>query len=263
MPFFQKNCAHEFKTDLSPVSEADLASHRLLVRALDELRPRLPVISEESADQAMVAPADTYWLVDPLDGTKEFLKGKPQFTVNVALMRQGRPILGVVFAPVLGLMYEAAEGVGAWRQEGAEPRVSLRTRAADLAHLTVVASRDHSGPRVKQMLSKLASPAVTSIGSSLKFCLVAEGRTDLYFRDRPTMEWDTAAAQCVVETAGGRVLDLDGDALPYGKPGLRNTGFVVVGDSRFPWQSLAPGEDNRAAFRAFFTTVYREAAAAD
>ena len=256
MPFFQNGCAHQLKSDLSPVTEADLASHGFLMKALGELQPGCPVVSEESAGvQAPESPMNDYWLIDPLDGTKGFLKGKPEFTVNIALMRTGRPRLGLVHAPALGLTYLAADEKGAWRQQGENPPAAIRTRPADLSRLTVVASKDHVGPRVQRLLSKLPAPAVTNIGSSLKFCLVAEGRTDLYFRDLPTMEWDTAAAQCVVEAAGGLVRDLNGEPLRYGKPGLRNSTFIVIGDPKFPWQDLAPGTDNLEAFRAFFTEV--------
>src|SRR5262249_13813766 len=137
------------------------------------------------------------------------------------------------------LTYFAQPGRGAWRQEGRNPDIAIQTRAAEVDRLTVVASRDHSGPRVKRLLEMLPSPEVTSIGSSLKFCLVAEGSADLYFRDGPTMEWDTAAAQCVLEAAGGLVLELNGESLCYGKPGLKNPAFVAVGSPSFPWHKLA------------------------
>jgi 3'(2'), 5'-bisphosphate nucleotidase len=237
--FFQKEFSHHLKADRSPVTEADTASHTFLMKALDELTPGLPVVSEESAGvEASISPLTDYWLIDPLDGTKSFLKGRPEFTVNLALMREGKPSLGVVWAPALDLMYLAEAGQGAWRQRGAETPRPIQSRRADLSHMTVVASKDHSGPRVKRMLARLSSPEVTNIGSSLKFCLVAEGSADLYFRDLPTMEWDTAAAQCVVEAAGGRVLDLSGEPLRYGKPGLRNSGFVTLGDPGLRWKDL-------------------------
>jgi 3'(2'), 5'-bisphosphate nucleotidase len=237
--FFQKEFSHRLKADRSPVTEADMASHTFLVKALDELTPGLPVVSEEIVGiEKSIAPRTDYWLVDPLDGTKSFLKGLPEFTVNLALMRLGNPALGVVWAPALDLMYLGHSGQGAWRQQGTEPAARIRSRRADLNRMTVVASKDHSGPRVKRMLERLSSPEVTNIGSSLKFCLVAEGRADLYFRDLPTMEWDTAAAQCVVEAAGGRVLDLSGEGLRYGKPGLKNSGFVTLGDPSLRWRDL-------------------------
>lgn len=260
LPFFQSSFSHRLKADNSPVTEADLASHAFLVDALSELSPQRIVISEESAGTEAMAqsPLEEYWLIDPLDGTKEFMKGKSEFTVNIALMREGRPMVGIVHAPALGITYFAETGKGSWRQAGQNPAMQIRTRQAQRHQLTVVASKDHSGPPVKRMLAKLNSPALTTIGSSLKFCLVAEGQADLYFRDLPTMEWDTAAAQCVVETAGGQVLDLTGGRLNYGKPALRNTGFVVVGDPNFPWHEWAPAADNHYAFRSFFAEVCQE-----
>ncbi len=261
LPFFRGVFSHRLKEDSSPVTEADLASHTYLVQALGKLSPRRSVISEESAHTEPIAKnaVEDYWLVDPLDGTKEFMKGKSEFTVNIALMAGRRPVLGVVHAPALGVTYLAQVGQGAWRQRGLDPAVPIHTRPADLAHLTIVASKDHSGPRVKGMLQKLPAPAVRSIGSSLKFCLVAEGGADLYFRDLPTMEWDTAAAQCVVETAGGQVLDLNGEPLVYGKPDLRNPGFVVVGDTRFNWSAVPSSSVDKYSFRSFFAEIYREA----
>lgn len=261
LPFFQGHFAHRLKADNSPVTEADLAAHAFLVGALGRLGMGLPVISEESSEgEAKAAPVTgDYWLVDPLDGTKDFMKGKPEFTVNIALMRKHTPMLGVVHAPALGVTYLAESGQEAWRVTGEGAAAQIRTRAADVQRLTVVASRDHSGLRVKRMLEKLPSAQVTSIGSSLKFCLIAEGKADLYFRDVPTMEWDTAAAQCVVETAGGVVVELNGELLSYGKPGLKNPGLVALGDPDFQWGNFAAGPENIQAFRTFFGQVCGEA----
>ena len=257
LPFFQKSFAHRLKADSSPVTDADLAAHEHLVKALNQLNPRRVVISEESTASHALSDSITeeYWLIDPLDGTKEFMKGKREFTVNVALIRDGKSVLGVVHAPALGVTYLAQAGEGAWRQVSEDPHVPIRARSAVVQHLTVVASKDHSGPQVKRLLAKLNCPQVTSIGSSLKLCLVAEGRADLYFRDIPTMEWDTAAAQCVVEAAGGRVLTVDGEPLGYGKPTLKNPSFIVLGDPNFNWRELAPGESEIDAFRGLFAKV--------
>lgn len=257
LPFFQASFSHQLKADSSPVTEADFASHHYLVRELSRLEPQLPVVSEESHTPSVQpqAVSQDYWLIDPLDGTKEFMKGKPEFTVNVALMRQHRPVLGIVHAPVLGLTYFAQAGKGAWRQRGQEPAEAIHVRRANVEHLTVVASKDHSGPRVKAMVQRFGQPDLTSIGSSLKFCLVAEGRADVYLRDLPTMEWDTAAAQCVVESAGGLVLDLSGKPLSYGKPGLKNSAFVTVGDPAFPWGELAGGKNHGNGFLRFFESL--------
>ncbi len=204
--------------------------------------PGVPVISEESTESRR-RPADgqgRFWLVDPLDGTKEFVKGTGEFTVNIALIEGGRPMLGVVHAPALDLTYFAARKSGAWRQLSAQAPVPIATRRADFSRMTVVASKDHAGPMVAALLARLPQPALQSMGSSLKFCLVAEGRADIYLRDLPTMEWDTAAAQCVVETAGGSVCSLDGRPLRYGKPDLRNPAVITIGDSQLKWPALLP-----------------------
>jgi 3'(2'), 5'-bisphosphate nucleotidase len=173
------------------------------------------------------APAGPYWLVDPLDGTKEFLKGTNEFTVNIALMDDNYPVLGVVHAPAINLTYCGAVQLGAWRHQGAR----ISTRPADAANLAIVASKDHAGPLVQELLARHPQASLRSMGSSLKFCLVAEGAADIYLRDVPTMEWDTAAAQCIVEAAGGRVCTLDGVRLRYGKEGMRNPALLTVGDA--------------------------------
>jgi 3'(2'), 5'-bisphosphate nucleotidase len=173
-----------------------------------------------------------------LDGTKEFLKATGEFTVNVALVENGRPVLGAVHAPALDVSYYASAGGGAWRKSADDTPTRLATRRADMTRLAVVASKDHAGPMVKAMLDRFSHPALRSMGSSLKFCLVAEGSADLYLRDVPTMEWDTAAAQCVVESAGGSVCSLDGKSLRYGKAGLKNPALMTSGDPEFNWRQF-------------------------
>jgi 3'(2'), 5'-bisphosphate nucleotidase len=226
------------KKDASPLTEADRVSHEFLVDQLTSLMPNLPVISEESHEAAAANPAPVgwYWLIDPLDGTKEFLKRTNEFTVNVALIEGSRPRLGVVHAPALDLTYYAAQGLGAWRRQGGNASQPIQTRPAPASSLAVVASKDHAGPLVTAMLARLKQPTLKAMGSSLKFCLVAEGKADIYLRDLPTMEWDTAAAQCVVEVAGGTVCALDGQPLRYGKPGLKNPSIMTVGDPKLDWR---------------------------
>jgi 3'(2'), 5'-bisphosphate nucleotidase len=228
------------KTDASPLTAADRASHELICAALERLRPGVAVVSEESDSAVLAAgaPTGSYWLVDPLDGTKEFLKGTDEFTVNIALIEGGRPVLGVVYAPALDLYYYADTARGAWRRQGNAAATPVRSRPADLARLAVVASKDHAGPQVARLLERTPGAALKSMGSSLKFCLVAEGQADVYLRDVPTMEWDTAAAQCVVEAAGGRLTDLQGAPLTYGKPEFRNPLLMTVGDPQFAWRQL-------------------------
>jgi 3'(2'), 5'-bisphosphate nucleotidase len=228
------------KADNSPLSEADRASHNYLVGALQQLSPSLPVVSEESSETDLVSPLDSesYWLVDPLDGTKEFLKGTDEFTVNIALIKSGKPILGVVYAPALGLAYYGEQSKGAWRKQGRDAATRINTRSANPFRLAIVASKDHAGPQVSTLLARAPGAELKSMGSSLKFCLVAEGKADLYLRDLPTMEWDTAAAQAVVEAAGGSVCDLNGFPLRYSKKDLKNPSIITVGDHCLLWKPL-------------------------
>lgn len=231
--YAEVNPAVEYKRDNSPLTEADLASHEIIVEGLRRLTPDCPVLSEESSE----IPFDQrsswshFWLVDPLDGTKEFLRRNGEFTVNIALMYAGLPILGVVYAPVIDKMYYAARGAGAWKAEGGvvSPIQAARTAETENGALRVVVSRSHGSG--EENLDRFTGGAQNcefiSMGSSLKFCLVAEGAADLYPRTGPTMEWDTAAAHCIVEEAGGQVTDIDGNAMTYNKPVLLNPGFVV------------------------------------
>jgi 3'(2'), 5'-bisphosphate nucleotidase len=227
------------KADNSPLSEADRASHDYLTRALQQLAPEWPVISEESSEERpTVEGLERYWLVDPLDGTKEFLKGTDEFTVNIALIESGRPILGVVVAPALSLTYYGARSAGSWKRTRGREATPIHTRPADRTRMGIVASKDHAGPQVARLLANIPGAELKSMGSSLKFCLVAEGAADLYLRDLPTMEWDTAAAQCVVEAAGGAICDLAANPLGYGKKDLKNPAIITLGDMRFDWKPL-------------------------
>jgi len=238
MRFYNDRNTVTLKQDSSPLTDADRASHELIVNALPRLQPGVPVISEESKDATLAPNTLRFWLVDPLDGTKEFLKGTGEFTVNIALIEHGRPILGVVHAPAIGLTYYAALDSGAFRQKAGQAAVPIQSQRYNSACPRVVASKDHAGPLVQTMLSQLSNAELKSMGSSLKFCLVASGDADIYLRDVPTMEWDTAAAQCVVEAAGARLLSLEGEPLRYGKPGLKNPSLMTIGDPALAWQKL-------------------------
>ena len=241
---------HRTKADDSPLTLADLAAHRAVVEALEAATPGVPVLSEESGEEAFAARRSwsRYWCVDPLDGTKEFLRATTgEFTVNVALIDDGAPVLGVVHAPVQNVTYSASDGL-AWKQVGDGVAVRIATRPAPAAALTVVASRDHAGPEVSTFLARAEADGraveSASLGSSLKFCLVAEGAADVYPRTVPTFEWDTAAAQAVVEAAGGGVSTRDGRRLRYNKPDLRNPSVVAWGDPALDWRRwLEPGPD--------------------
>jgi len=241
MRFYNNRNNVTLKEDASPLTDADRASHELIVDALPKLLPGVPVISEESKDATIAPTAKRFWLVDPLDGTKEFLKGTGEFTVNIALVEQGRPILGVVYGPAIGLTYHATIEQGAFRKVQGQAAVPIKSQRYDSSRPRVVASKDHAGPLVQALLSRLSKAELKSMGSSLKFCLVAAGDADIYLRDVPTMEWDTAAAQCVVEAAGARLLTLDGQPLRYGKPGLKNPSLITIGDPSLDWRDLIPG----------------------
>jgi 3'(2'), 5'-bisphosphate nucleotidase len=228
----------EEKADQSPLTEADLAAHQTIVDGLVRLTPDLPILSEESADIPFEERRHwtEYWLVDPLDGTKEFINRNGEFTVNIALVREHRPVLGVVHVPVRGQTYWGVVGDGAWKQDGGSEPVSIHTRRPPAEVPIVVGSRSHANPKLEAALKPIGEHQMVSRGSSLKFCLVAEGAADLYPRLGPTSEWDTAAAQAVVEAAGGLVLNLDGSPLPCNtKDSYLNPWFIVVGDPDAGW----------------------------
>ena len=230
------------KADNSPLTLADRASHAYIVQQLRRNWPDIPVLSEESPeeDYAERASWKRFWLVDPLDGTKEFIKRTGEFTINIALIEEGHPIVWLVYVPVKQWTYFAKKEQGAYYTEsGLEEAQAIHTdRVENPQKLRVVASRDHAGPAVRALLEALPEAETRSMGSSLKFCLVAEGKADLYFRDVPTMEWDTAAAQCIVEEAGGGVFTVSGEPLTYNKSSLRNPSLVTVGDLSFRWKPL-------------------------
>lgn len=235
------------KPDRSPLTEADLASHRIIAAELGRLTPGIPILSEESAedvDFATRAGWSRYWLVDPLDGTKDFVKRNGEFTVNVALIEGHAPVLGVVAAPAKGIVYAAARGLGA-RRYGPGGAVSpLAVRAPAAKPWRVAASRSHADARTEAFIHNLGPSERISIGSSLKFCLVAEGAIDVYPRFGPTCEWDTAAAQCVAEEAGGRVTDTGLAPLRYNtRKSLLNPYFLVFGDRAVDWRAFVPAPD--------------------
>lgn len=219
------------KPDQSPVTEADLASHQCLVAGLTGLGLGCPVVSEEDAATLQHRrPDNCFWLLDPLDGTKEFLCRNGEFTVNIALVDGGRPVLGVVAAPALGCLYWAAQGQGAYRvsADGAQRIHVTSPQGASTTAVRVVASRSHLDTATQAFIDRLGCVSLVQVGSSLKFCMVAEGRADIYPRFGPTCEWDTAAAQVIVEEAGGLVVSLDGLPLRYGKAEVLNPFFIVA-----------------------------------
>jgi 3'(2'), 5'-bisphosphate nucleotidase len=229
----------ELKDDETPLTKADQTAHRIITMGLSRITPDIPVISEEGdpPDPALLRASEVRWLVDPLDGTKEFIKRSGEFTVNIALVRGERPVVGVVHAPVKASTWIAVGG-RAWRRDRRGDDSILRVRPADTDNLVLAVSRDHSGRKVARMKRRLKGSTTRAMGSSLKFCLVAQGEADLYLRDGRTMEWDTAAAQAVLEAAGGGVYTLDGQPLGYGKPKLENPKFLAVGDRSVDWLAL-------------------------
>lgn len=220
----------QHKADASPLTEADLSAHRVIVQQLAALGTQIPIVSEEDeASHARRVPAGAFWIIDPLDGTKEFIARNGQFTVNIALVRDGVPVLGVVYAPVLDEMFWNVPEQGAWvRRAGATHRVHVATKTARADQpVRVLASRSHMTPETEAFIRSLGAHEVVQAGSSLKFCRIAEGAADCYPRLGPTCEWDTAAAQAVLEAAGGHVQSLDGVRLGYGKSDVLNPSFVA------------------------------------
>ena len=217
------------KADASPVTEADERAEGLILPELAALTPDVPIVSEEAASRGVVPEAGSrFWLVDPLDGTKEFVSRNGEFTVNIALVEEGKPVLGVVFVPARDRLYAGAVGVGAFVEDRGRREIECRRPPAE--GLTVVSSRSHGDPEaLASFLDGRSVAAEVTAGSSLKFCLVAAGDADLYPRLGRTMEWDTAAGHAVVSAAGGRVSAVSGGELGYGKPGFENPHFVAQG----------------------------------
>ncbi len=227
------------KDDSSPVTQADEEAEAIILAALARLVPQIPVVAEEKAAKGEIPEIgeQPFFLVDPLDGTKEFVSKGNAFTVNIALIRDRRPVLGIVYAPALDRAFWGIVGLGAYEardlslgETAAEP-ISVRPAGNPLA---LLASRSHRTPRTDAFISNYHGAEIVSVSSSLKFCLIAAGEADLYPRFGPTMEWDTAAGQAVLEAAGGDVVDPDGRPFRYRKPDFRNGNFIARGDPNIP-----------------------------
>lgn len=218
------------KEDRSPLTLADRRSHEILQRRLMQRFPAIPVLSEEGKDTAYEQRKnwERFWLVDPLDGTKEFIKRRDEFTVNIALIDIDRPVIGVIYAPALGQLFWASEDLGAWRRDAGED-TPIRVNKDFSGGIRVVGSRSHAAKEEEEFYARFSIIEKKNIGSSLKFCLVAEGLADLYYRHGPTYEWDTAAGQCILACAGGNTVS--GNApLKYNKPSLLNGSFIASSD---------------------------------
>jgi 3'(2'), 5'-bisphosphate nucleotidase len=238
LEIYNSEFAIEEKADKSPLTAADMASHHAITEGLQALTAGIPVLSEESASLPYSERStwQRYWLVDPLDGTREFIKRNGEFTVNIALIENGVPALGIVHVPVSGVSYLGCRGKGAFKQEPGGKRRPIRVRKLGAGPVMVVGSRSHRGDSLNRFLENIGEHEMVGMGSSLKLCLVAEGAADIYPRLGPTSEWDTAAAQCVVEQAGGIVTDTDMRPLRYNtKDSLLNPFFLVIGDASRDW----------------------------
>lgn len=231
------------KDDESPLTQADLASHMTIAAGLAVLTPLIPIISEEEGLPEFDERRQwqRYWLIDPLDGTKEFVNRNGEFTVNIALVENHRPVFGVVRVPVQKKTYIGCEGYGAERRVDGDAATTIRVAGTASEPARVVGSRSHRGASLDAYLDNLGNFDLVPMGSSLKFCVVAEGGADVYPRLGLTSEWDTAAAQAVVEQAGGSVLELDGKPLSYNKKeDILNPWFIVIGAADRDWLALLP-----------------------
>lgn len=237
------------KQDASPLTDADRRAHRLIVDRLSRLTPDVPLLSEESEaiDYSTRQSWERYWLIDPLDGTKEFINRNGEFTVNIALIENGQSVAGVVHVPVTGISYFGGIGLKAWKQDanqsGGEAQVISGRPMQENSTARIVASRRHLGEQLASLVDKIENhfgeATLLSMGSSLKMCLLAEGGADIYPRMAPTCEWDTAAAHGILTAAGGAIVDLQFQELEYNsKPDLLNPYFIALADPHYPWQKL-------------------------
>ena len=249
MRFYKSDYKIEIKSNNSPVTEADAAANQLILESLNDLQPDIPFVSEECqiASYEQRTNWQHYWLIDPLDGTKSFVRADDQFTVNIALIDRDHPIFGVVYSPVEEHTYWGIAGVGAFLQKGTTgPIESIHTRRPQRDTVTIIAPAKRGHRRVQDFIDNLGSAAIrchlTHSSSSIKFCRVAEGVADIFPSFGATSEWDTAAAQCVVECAGGSVRDFEGNTLIYNKPdpSLINSPFLVSGANDFDWLQYIP-----------------------
>ena len=234
LDIYNSEFAITHKEDNSPLTEADMAAHHTIVEGLATITPNIPVLSEEAASIPFSERSswNRYWLVDPLDGTREFIKRNGEFTVNIALIEDHKAVMGVVYTPVGKLTYFAQSGGGAFRQADNEQAVPIHTRSKPENHTIVAGSRSHRGESLNNFLSRLSDYEIISMGSSLKSCLVAEGSADIYPRFGPTSE-------CIVEEAGGAITTIDMNPLRYNtKDSLLNPHFVVIGDTEYNWSEL-------------------------
>lgn len=229
MRYFRDNVGVDYKDDHSPVTIADVESSNLIVAALQQLTPDIPVISEE--EEAVPQSSEYFWLVDPLDGTRAYIRGEDEFCVCIGLIKNKRAIFGVIHSPVHHYSYVGGVGVAPFKQAADGQRVAIQTRAPNAADWITIRSASHASDKLKAYLESYPTGETIGMSSALKFGLIAEGKADLYPRLGRTMEWDTAAGQAIVEAAGGGMQTIDGEVFSYGKSGFENPGFVVFARS--------------------------------
>ena len=231
MEYYEGKIEVQIKEDDSPVTAADIAANEYIVSELKKLDKNIPIVAEESANDPAIANKPIFWLVDPIDGTKGYIKKTGEFTVNIGLIEDGEPTIGVVYVPAQGNMYFTGEDGGAYKSYKKDGEIVTEQIAAKKPEggLIVVASKSHRTPETDEYIEKLDVKEFISAASSLKFCLLAEGKADIYPRFGPTMEWDTAAGHAVLKASGGRVENLEGEPFIYGKGEFRNTFFVAFG----------------------------------
>ncbi len=239
------------KSDSTPVTTADLAAHKLINEKLAELTPDIPILSEEAADITLEQRSQwgRYWLVDPLDGTQEFIAGSGDFATIIALVENNKPVMGVVYAPVSGVSYYAYQGKGAWKipQPGETVAINTLIHKGDSQAMTIATSRRQNINEITARMSSAWHYELIPLGSAaLKACLVAEGAADCYLRLGPTGEWDTAATQCIVQEAGGQILSTELEPLSYNqRETLENPDFIVLGDKNLPWRQILQQKESQ------------------
>lgn len=243
MRIYQTDFDVQIKSDKTPVTEADFAAHKIISQGLSELIPGLPVLSEEGdiPDYSERKKWSSYWLVDPMDGTREFVNRSGQFTVNIALIENQQAVVGVIYAPVYQCCYFAVKDRGAYRinDGGVSQQIQIKPWAGE--KIRIACSRVHRSSWLERLTQVFKSYELVPLGSSLKSCYVADGQADIYLRMGPTCEWDTAAAQIILEQAGGALVDLDMQPLRYNsKESLLNPHFMSVGDTDHDWQKFLP-----------------------
>ncbi|MFD0915671.1 3'(2'),5'-bisphosphate nucleotidase CysQ [Pseudahrensia aquimaris] len=232
---YREGTEAEIKDDGSPVTRADKAANAIIEKGLAAIAPEIRIISEETPENHDLPPADAFFIVDPLDGTKEFLRtdGTGEFTVNIALIEHGTPVLGAIYAPMLDQLFAGVVGEGAALSTGGSTHV-IEARERPAGGGVAMVSRSHRDAQTDDWLAQHHKGSAATIGSSLKFCLIAQGKADLYSRFSSIMEWDTAAGDAILRAAGGHMMASDGTALRYGKPGYRNGAFIATGASGWP-----------------------------